>query len=168
MTTTRELPPTDAQVDTMRREVLTTIALRSKRRHKTRLALVSGAAAIILGATTAGVVAVQIASVDALNTSFDCYTTTTLSDPHGTSTYEDDGRQKIHELLMSERVAKAIETCIAGYQAIPTEGEPEQVYVPNPTACVLPDQRLAVLPNEENKSPGTFCRELGLFAPEGT
>lgn len=168
MTTTQSLPPTDAQVDTMRREVLTAIAKRHRRSHKTRIALFSGAAALVLGATTAGVVAVQIASVDALNTSFDCYTTTNLADPHGTSAFEDNDRQTTRELSMSERVATAIETCVAGYNAVPTAGKDERVEVPNPTACMLPDKRLAVLPNKEGKAPQAFCRQIGLAAPAGT
>jgi hypothetical protein len=168
MTTTPSLPPTDAQVNTMRREVFTAIAKRHRRSHKTRIALFSGAAVLVLGATTAGVVAVQIASVDALNTSFDCYTTTNLADPHGTSAYEGNDRQTIHELSMSERVNTAIETCVAGYNAEPTVGDAERVDVPNPTACVLPDKRLAVLPNKDDNAPEMFCRQIGLVAPTGT
>ncbi len=168
MISTRPLPPTDAQINAMRREVRSAIAERSRRRRRTRIALFSGAAAIVLGATTAGVVAVQIASVDARNVSFDCYTTTNLADPHGTSMYVDDDRQKVSELPMSERVNKAIATCVAGYEAVPTVGDAEYVSVPNPTACVLPNKRLAVLPNKDGTAPEPFCMEVGLTAPKGS
>ncbi len=62
---TLQLPPTDEQIARMRREVLTTIAVRRTRRRR-RFWWVAGATALVLAASTAGVAAL-FASVDDRN-----------------------------------------------------------------------------------------------------
>lgn len=159
------LAPTDAQVALMRRTILTTIDVRRHRRRVRRTVVGAGIALLLAGGTTAAAIYVNSASVDQRNTSFDCYTTTDLSAPHGTSTFVDDGRQKASLLSMEQRARQAVETCVAGYTAVPTDGKSDAVDVPNPTACVLRDGRLAVLPNKRDQSAEVFCTDLGLTAP---
>jgi hypothetical protein len=161
---TLQLPPTDEQIARMRREVLTTIAVRRTRRRR-RFWWVAGATALVLAASTAGVAAL-FASVDDRNVTFDCYTSTDLTSNHSTSTSVETDRDKNTELSMADRVATALAVCEASYTAVRTgEDAPAGPYVPNPTACVLSDRRIAVLPNAAGKDDASFCVALGLTAP---
>lgn len=163
---TELLPPTDAQIAGMRQEILTVVPLRQRRR-RIRIVLVGVAGIAIAGSLTAGAIAYRT-SIEALNSSFDCYTTSNLSDPHGTSGYADGSgvnTKTVDEL--DKRVSFALETCEAGYAAVPTVPSPNSgpFIVPNPTACLLDDGRIAVLPNKNDAGAAAFCRSVGLSAP---
>ncbi len=159
--------PTDGQIATMRREIAATIETRKHRRRVTWALAGAGSALVIAGATTAAAIYVNAAPTDALNTSFDCYTTTDLSAPHATTVWVDDGHQTTRLIPMAERVQQAIDSCVTGWTAIPTGSVKVDIpNVPNPTACELRDGRLAVLPNADGADVGTFCAALGLVAPQ--
>lgn len=83
------LPPSDLDIANMRERLFEAVpvARRARRRRRRRRMLAVGLSVGVLlaGATTAGAVVQNLASVDARNTSFDCYTTTDLNAPHGTS-----------------------------------------------------------------------------------
>ena len=164
--TVETLPPTESQIADMRRAILTAVP---KRRRTRRIRfIVGGAIAIaIVGSTTAGAV-IYRASVEALNSSFDCYTTANINDAHGTSKYPPGVADKARVDSLAERVAFALATCEAGYNAVPTSGDPAAgpYDVPNPTACVLSDGRIAVLPNKDGLSDTAFCPSIGLAPAE--
>jgi hypothetical protein len=65
-------------------------------------------------------------------------------------------------------VAFALQTCEAGYSAVPTSQDPAAgpYNVPNPTACVLGDDRIAILPNKGALSDAAFCPSVGLAPTE--
>ncbi len=159
------IPPTESQIATMRQAVLTAVPQRQRRRRR-RLLLAGATAFVLAASTTAGAIAYHT-SVEALNTSFDCYTTANINDPHGTSQYPSDGREATTLNSLADRVQFALQTCEAGYVATPTESAPGAgpFSVPNPTACVLDDGRIAVLPNKDAESDEAFCSSLGLQLP---
>jgi hypothetical protein len=159
------IPPTEIQIATMRQAVLTAIPQRGRRRRR-RLMLASAAAVLVAGSTTAGAIAYQT-SIEALNTSFDCYTTANINGPHGTSQYPGNAQDTTALNSLPDRVQFALQTCEAGYVAIPTEKSPGTgpFTVPNPTACLLDNGRIAVLPNKNAASNETFCKSAGLQAP---
>jgi hypothetical protein len=167
------LPPTDADVTRMRERLFKALpaATQQRKRRKVSFAVALSAGVLVLGATTAGAIAQSLASVDAQNTSFDCYTTTDVSGPHGTTAFVDTGRDKTTLNSLADRVKLAVATCEAGYRAVPTgPGEdgttaPRTGPVPNPTACLLGDGRIAVLPNREALTTRAFCGSLGLHTP---
>lgn len=161
--TANTLPPTEGQIADMRQAILTSVPQRQQKARRTRF-VVGGAIAIaIVGSTTAGAL-VYRASVEALNSSFDCYTTANISDPHGTSQYPAGVASKDQVDSLAVRVAFALQTCKAGYSAAPTGQDPTAgpYNVPNPTACVLDDSRIAVLPNKGGLSDAAFCSSIGL------
>ncbi|MDI6942780.1 hypothetical protein QMO46_04645 [Microbacterium barkeri] len=157
-------PPTDAQVASMRRKIFAEIA-RNRARRRSRLTITAATTALVVAVTTAGAILVEMAKPDDLNVSFDCYTTADLSAPHGTTSFVDDDRDRDRTLALEDRVAQALEFCMAGYNAVPTDGDVEMVRVVNPTVCMMQDRRLAVLPNEQYASTEDFCEGLGLAAP---
>jgi hypothetical protein len=161
------LPPTEDQLSRMRRNILTEATLEPRRRRTRSVLLVAAIVGGMAVATTAGAIVVRAATVDAQNTSFDCYTSDDLNSAHGTTAYVNDGRETTQLLTVRDRVAKALQTCEAGYQAVETGAStatgPD---VPNPTACVLSDARIAVLPNAKSLAESVFCSNLGLAAPQ--
>ena len=159
------LPLTDNEV-ARSRERLFAATLRARRRH-TMLTVGLSVGALVVGATTAGAVVQSLASIDDRNTSFDCYTSTDVNAAHGTSVYADDGRDTATLNSMAERVRFAIQTCEAGYTAIPTDPNlrTAPIDVPNPTACLLGDGRLAVFPNKDDLGVTAFCDSLALTDP---
>lgn len=162
------LPPNEFEMSRMRTRLFEALP-HTRMRRRRRVILVAGLSAAVLvgGATTAGALFVGLASAHARNTSFECYTSDDLNAPHATTMfadgYQDDGSLS----SISDRVRLAIATCTAGYSAVETDlslrGDP--IVVPNPTACLLEDGRLAVLPNQGALPPGEFCRSLALAAP---
>lgn len=176
----RALPPTDADVARMRErlmEALPVARVRRRRRRRIRFTVGISVAILVAGATTAGAVIQQLASVQARNSSFDCYTTTDVDGPHGTTMFQDaagsPGAKGAGLESVTDRVRLAVATCEAGYTAVPTQPDagqkliPASPHVPDPTACLLGDGRVAVFPNAAAASPAKFCETLGLVAPPG-
>jgi hypothetical protein len=160
------LPPTDEQLSRMRRNILTVASLEPRRRRTRSIFLIAAIVGGMTAATTAGAIVIQQASVDSQNTSFDCYTSDDLSSVHGTTAYVNDGRDTTQLHSVRARVTEALQTCEAGYNAVPTGASTGIGQdVPNPTACVLGDGRIAVLPNTKSLTATTFCSDLGLTAP---
>lgn len=153
------LPPSDRQINSMRTIVLDRIARRRRRkRTATVVSLVSATVLVAAGATAGAVVA--FGSIDAQNTSFECYTTTSLDGTHVMALMGDSDRQKERLLSTEQRVAKAIEVCTVIYPSLTTDP------VPHPTACLLKDNRLGVFPNRDNQDVRGFCLALGLRPPQ--
>lgn len=161
--TINTLPPTESQIADMRRAILTAVPQRQHKMRRMRLIVGAAIAIAIVGSTTAGAL-IYRASIAALNSSFDCYTTANIGDPHGTSQYPAAVANADHLDSLPARVAFALQTCEAGYRAVPTSGDPSAgpYDVPNPTACVLDDGRIAVLPNRAGSSDASFCSSIGL------
>jgi len=161
------LPPTPSQIADMRQAILTALPRRQRKTRRMRLIVGGVIAVAILGSTTAGAL-VYRANIEALNGSFDCYTTANINDPHGTSRYPEGAVSKDQVGSLRDRVAFALQTCEAGYNAIPTSHDPAAgpYDVPNPTACVLNDSRIAILPNKAGLSDPAFCSSIGLAPAE--
>jgi hypothetical protein len=165
--TTNTLPPTESQIASMRQAILTAVPQREHKVRRMRLILGGAIAVAIVGSVTAGAL-VYRANVEALNGSFDCYTTANINDPHGTSRYPDGVVSTDRVDSLTDRVAFALQTCEAGYRAVPTSHDPAAgpYDVPNPTACVLNDSRIAVLANKGGLSNAAFCSSVGLAPAE--
>ncbi|QDZ15892.1 hypothetical protein [Humibacter ginsenosidimutans] len=167
------LPPSDADVARMRERLMAAVPLQRRRRRRVSLTIGLSIAVLVAGATTAGTVAVQLASAQARNSSFDCYTSTDLDAPHGTTMFQNaagsPGDSTADLADIDARVKLAVATCEAGYRAVPTKSDgsttPAAVHVPDPTACLLADGRIAVLPNKNSLGAPRFCDALGLAAP---
>lgn len=161
------LPPAESQIADMRRAILIAVPQRQRKTRRMRLIIGGAIAVAIVGCTTAGAL-IYRASIEALNSSFDCYTTADIGDPHGTSQYPAGVANADHVDSLRARVAFALQTCEAGYRAVPTSHDPSAgpYDVPNPTACVRDDGRIAVLPNRAGSSDASFCASIGLAPAE--
>lgn len=135
------------------------------RRRRGRRATAIVGAGVMAAAATAGGLAVRQASERDLNTSFECHTSTDPNVIFGTSSFVDGDLADFANRTTAERVAFAVATCTAGFEAVPTSGGEPGPAVPNPTGCLLPDGRVAVYPNAEFLGTEEFCSSLSLAAP---
>lgn len=147
--TTHELGPSAAQIALMGQRIdAGTRRIDRVRRVRTRIAV--GAAVLGLAAAITGA-AVAIAAAGAPEQArvFDCHLTADPAGEAGRIWFDDQG------LDAGSRVELAVTLCADRYALL---GET----VPQPTACELPDLRLAVFPNVERLDEEAFCASLGL------
>jgi hypothetical protein len=147
------LGPSPAQITIMGHNITARItARRTQRRRNARLALAGGA--LLVGVTlTAAVYAVASAPRDAQAGTFSCYSADDLGSDFSAVAFGD------HAVTDAARVAAALEACEISYGL-------DGVIAAQPTACELPDLRLAVFPNVETVDDvAAFCTALGLGTP---
>lgn len=147
--TAADLGPSPAQITLMEQRIgARTRHLDRIRRIRTRVAVgvaVLGLAAAVTGAA----VAIAAAGAPEQARVFDCHLTADPAGDAGRIGFDDQG------IDPGSRVDLAVALCADRYALL---GET----VPNPTACELPDLRLAVFPNVEQLSEEDFCASLGL------
>ena len=144
------LGPSPAQITIMGHNIAARISTRRRQRRRTaRLALAGGA--LLVGVTlTAAVYAVASAPREVQAGTFNCYSADALDSEFSAVWFGD------HAVTAAARIAAAVEACEISYGM-------DGVLAPQPTACELPDLRLAVFPNVERiDDVEAFCTALGL------
>lgn len=156
--TARDLGPSPAQIDRMRRKVGDGIATVARRRAHLRRAASGIGAIAIAAAVTAGTLNAGFKNdptdglylchlVDARDTVITGigYPIDLVPPPAGSE----------------EAVATAIEMCEASYERLGVDA-------PDPAVCNLFDNRLAVFPNSKGLENDAFCDWIGLPGPLST
>lgn len=147
--TVHEIGPSPAQIALMGQRIdAGARRIDRRRRIQTRIAL--GAAVLgLASAVTGAAVAVAAAGAAEQARVFDCHLTADPAGDAGRIWFDDQG------IDPGSRVDLAVALCADRYELL---GES----VPFPTACELPDLRLAVFPNVDRLEEEAFCASLGL------
>lgn len=147
--TVHEIGPSAAQIALMGQRIdAGTRRIDRRRRIQTRLAL-AAAALGLAAAVTGAAIAVAAAGPTEQARVFDCHLTADVDGVVGRIGFDDQGVDP------GSRVELALALCADRFEVL---GES----VPNPTACELPDLRLAVFPNVDRLDEEDFCASLGL------
>ncbi len=152
---TGDLGPSRAQIARMRGNI-TALILESRRRRRRHARLALGAtAAAVAAVLTAGIVE-RVFPDEIVAGAYVCYTAdSTGSAAHGMP-YPLDLEPPS---TTQGQVDAALLLCGLAYAR-------EGVDAPDPTACRLPDLRLAVFPNVARLEHHAFCTSVGLLHPE--
>jgi hypothetical protein len=165
--TERSLLPDDTRFEELKGRLLDTIAVDDRRRTRRHRLAAIGIAGALVASTTAGAIAVALASQGQRNYLVDCYQTADLGSRHGTSVWLPGDLDEKTPTPVAERIALAEDQCAASWRSgafEPDGGASGDEYpVPHLETCQLPDGRLAVFPSE--LAVEELCSRLGLALP---
>lgn len=151
---TTDYGPSPAQIARMRAKIADGIVVRRKRTRVRRRVTVAAAAVAAASLVTGGVVLATLP--DSSRSSFVCYSADDLASTwHGIS-YPMD---LVPPTSVSEQIPWALELCVIA-RDIAQFPQPT-----DPVVCRLPDLRLGVFPNEEERTQNEVCADLGLLEP---
>ena len=165
--TNHDLLPTDERFEQIKTNLFETIAVDDRRRTRKHRIIAIGVAGAIVAGTTAGAIAVALASQGQINNVTDCYAAADLNSRHGTSVMVTADLDEKTPNPLDARIRLAEDMCAATWRTgvFSPEGSSSTADYPVPhlETCQLPDGRLAVFPSDQALSE--LCSRLGLTIP---